>query len=157
MDRQPSAQVKMNYVTTKCPLSHSRTTLDAVLSCSTEIPADIIHRTKSQPLAEWEEYRDLATTVTFYRRHSIDWRGRPNVPQHVVCRSPWHVWVGYSRLQIYREILKKLEKGHKQNKIKFEKTGLDNHIRNVMPEFQSCGLNGVATIEKIYIIFYPHR
>ena len=31
-----------------------------------------------------------------------------------------------------------------------------SHIRNVMPKFKSCGMNGVATIEKTYTHFtYP--
>ena len=32
-----------------------------------------------------------------------------------------------------------------------KKNVLDNHMRNVMPKFQSCRLNGVATVEKTYI------
>ena len=43
--------------------------------------------------------------------------------------------------------------------MKDKKTIFDIHICNVMPKFQSCRLNGVATIEKTIIhtyIFYPH-
>ena len=64
-------------------------------------------------------------------------------------------------LQIYREILKKYRKRaitlEKSNfsKIK-KKTVLDIHTRNVMPKYQSCRLNGVATIAKTYTHKYIH-
>ena len=61
-------------------------------------------------------------------------------------------------LESYREILKEYRKSAITLEKKIEKkTSSDNHTRNVMPKFQSCRLNGVATIERTHKSTHTHK